>query len=88
MNFEHDDQQSEVNRLLRRAWFNAIFWTAGIGSFRAIGYSRKAMQIIRGSSEPLTGMTRARFAYGLGVFGVAIWLPFVVIGIAISIINR
>lgn len=85
---EHDDQQTEVNFLLRRAWFNAIFWTAGIGSFRAIGYSRKAMRLIQRSSQPLTGMTRAKLVYRLGVFGVAVWLPFATIGIAISIINR
>ena len=88
MNPEDDDPQAEVNFLLRRAWFNAIFWAGGVGSFRAIGYSRKAMQLIRRSSEPLTGMSRARLAYGLGVFGVAIWLPFVVTGIAASLINR
>ncbi len=82
------DNQREVDWLLRRAWFNAVVWVCGIGSYRAIGYARRAMQIIRSSSEPLTGMTRARFAYGLGVFGVAIWLPFVVIGIAVSLINR
>ena len=88
MNPEDDDPQAEVNFLLRRAWFNAIFWTGGVGSFRAIGYSRKAIQIIRSSSEPLTGMNRAKLAYGLGVFGVVIWLPFVVTGIAASLINR
>ena len=88
MNPENDERQDEVNFLLRRAWFNAIFWTGGVGSFRAIGYSRKAMQLIQSSSEPLTGMTRAKFAYGLGVFGVVIWLPFVVTGIAVSLINR
>ena len=88
MNPEDDDPQAEVNFLLRRAWFNAIFWTGGVGSFRAIGYSRKAIRIIRSSSEPLTGMNRAKLAYGLGVFGVVIWLPFVVTGIAASLVNR
>ena len=88
MNSENDERQDEVNLLLRRAWFNAIFWTGGVGSFRAIGYSRKAMQLIQSSSEPLSGMSRAKWVYWLGVFGVAVWLPFVTVGIAISIINR
>ena len=82
------ENQREVNHLAQRAMFNAIVWVCGIGSLRAILYARKALRMIATSSAPLSGGGKARLAHTLGVIGVSIWIPFIIIGIVVSSINR
>ena len=82
------EEQEQVDFLVRRAMFHGFIWVAGVGSYRAIGYARQALKVIKNSRYKLLGSENAKFAFGLGIFGLCIWIPFIVIGIIISATNN
>jgi hypothetical protein len=86
MNLEQ--QQKEVNSLTHRARMYAFFWAAGFGSLRAVGYANQALKLIRASDGQLKGESGAKFARGVGIFGMLVWFPFIVLGIIVSLLNK
>ncbi len=82
------EEQEHINWLIRRAYFHALIWVAGVGSIRAILYANQALKNIKNSKYKLLGAENARGARWIGIAGVCIWIPFIIIGITISIINR
>jgi hypothetical protein len=90
MHPEPSPEQQRVNELLNWAWVNVVFWTCGIGSYRGIGYARQALKLIQASQSQvrLDGTGRATGALILGVVGVLIWVPLVIVGVFVSLTNR
>ena len=86
MNLE--EQQKEVNSLIRRANIFAFLWIAGFGSLRAVGHARHALKLIRESNGQLYGENSAKGALQWGILGMVIYFPLIIIGIIVSSINH
>jgi putative NADH-flavin reductase len=82
------EQQREVNSIIHQARMNAFFWVGGVGSLRAVLGARKALNLIQKSEGTLEGKHHAKFAELIGMIGVLVWVPFIVIGIIISLITK
>ncbi len=86
MNLE--EQQKEVSSLINKAMWWGFLGAGVIGSPRAIGYANQALKLIRASDGQLRGEGDAKFARGVGIFGLLIWFPVILIGIVVSVLNQ
>jgi hypothetical protein len=82
------EQQREVDSILRQARMGLRLWLTGIYSYRAILGARQALKLIRESNGKLEGESQAKFIEIMGILGLVIWIPLIVVSIVISIVTR
>lgn len=74
--------RTRVDELLRWRMIFSILWLTGFGSTVAMISGFEARRLILDSGGELRGMERVRSCLILGILGLLIWVPLVVIGIA------
>jgi len=74
--------QRQVNAIVKSGIFFSILWLMGIGSVMALLRGLEARKIITESRGRLPGMGGAWWCIVVGAFGVLVWAPIYLLGIA------
>lgn len=74
-----EESQMEVNRLIKRGIVFGLVWFMGIGSAIALISGIQANKIINKSEFNLEGKKRANLCLVLGIIGILIWVPIVIL---------
>ena len=73
--------QSQLDRMLKWGIVFSLFWLAGVGSLVAVVLGLKARKAIAASNGILAGSGRVRWCLIVGVLGLTLWVPIVIIGV-------
>jgi hypothetical protein len=73
--------QTQIDNMLKWGIVFSVIWIGGLGSLIALILGAKARRIIKASSGTLLGTGRAWWCLVVGILGLAVWLPMIVIGI-------
>ena len=79
---ERRRQQREIDTMLKWGIVFSLIWLAGIGSSVAFLLGLRARKRINASNQFLVGTGRVWWCLLVGGFGMILWLPLLMVGIA------
>ena len=74
-------KQDQIDKMLKWGIIFSVIWLDGLGSLAAFIIGVKTRNRIKASGGILTGTGRALWCLVVGAFGLALWVPMILIGI-------